>query len=572
MFQQLGLKDSLLKAIQTLGYKTPTPIQAQAIPQLLNSHKDLMALAQTGTGKTAAFGLPSLHLTDPKDRLPQTLVLCPTRELCIQIARDLEAFAQYEKDIRILAVYGGTSIENQIKDLKKGPQIIVGTPGRTHDLIRRNKLDISSISRVILDEADEMLSMGFKEELNAILDTTPAEKQTLLFSATMSKEIRNIAKNYMHNPEEIQVARENEAAKNVSHWQYVVQSKDRYALLKRIADMHPNIYAIIFCRTRRETKEFANKLMTDGYNADALHGDLSQAQRDDVMDRFRAKQLQLLVATDVAARGLDVDNLSHVINVGLPDDPEVYVHRSGRTGRAGNSGISIAIAHTRERKKLDDTARKANIQFEHKEPPTGEEVCHIQLMSLIDKIEKVVVDEKLIAPYLPAIFDKLAWLDRESLIKHFVSAEFNRFLSYYRKNHDLKSEKSNDRKATRAHKDVQYTSLKINVGRKQHVNPARIIGLVNEVLQHNKAQIGNIEINSHETFIEIEGSLAAQFSKKVSRFEFEGVPLFCEATNKAVTPKSGKRNPKKRRSHFDGSGFDKWMKPQGNSRKKKRRK
>ena len=347
-FKNFGLHQNILTAVHELGFETPTPIQSETIPHLMSSHQDIIATAQTGTGKTAAFGLPAIHLANPDNKNTQTIVLCPTRELCVQITRDLISYSKYLKGVNILAVYGGEKIHSQIRALKKGAQIVVGTPGRTRDLINRKKLFVENIERVVLDEADEMLTMGFKEELDAILENTPNEKQTLLFSATMSKKVVSITRKYMRNPVEIAVARKNIGAENIKHVNYMVHAKDRYEVLKRIADMNPNIYGIVFCRTRRETKEIANKLMHDGYNADAIHGDLSQPQRDEVMGKFRRRSLQVLVATDVAARGLDVNDLTHIINYNLPDDPEVYVHRSGRTGRAGKSGISIAIIHTRD--------------------------------------------------------------------------------------------------------------------------------------------------------------------------------------------------------------------------------
>jgi len=439
-FADFSLKNELLKSIKELGFDHPTPIQSKVIPHLMSSRQDLIASAQTGTGKTAAFGLPLLELTNTGDANVQTLILCPTRELCIQISKDLSSYSKYLKKINILAVYGGTKIERQIRSLKKGPQIIVGTPGRTKDLIRRKKLFVGKIERLILDEADEMLSMGFKDDLEFILKSTSMEKQILLFSATMTPKVIAVTKKYMRSSKEISVARVNRAADNVQHVFYMVQAKDRYEVVKRIADMNPNIYGIVFCRTRRETKEVANKLMNDHYNADTIHGDLSQSERDDVMRRFRKRQLQILVATDVAARGLDVEDLTHVINYNLPDDDEIYVHRSGRTGRAGKKGISMVIIHGREQKKLRDIERTSGISFEKRQVPNGLDICKKRLYALIDKIEKIDVNEEQIGPFLPYIYDKLNWLDREQLIKHFVSAEFNRYLSYYKNSKDINVE------------------------------------------------------------------------------------------------------------------------------------
>jgi len=436
-FTHFGLYPEILQAISELGFENPTPIQSKTIPHLLSTDQDLIASAQTGTGKTAAFGLPSIHLTNIDDKSTQTLVLCPTRELCVQIAKDLGDYSKYMKGINILAVYGGASIQPQIKSLKKGAQIVIGTPGRTKDLIKRKKLKLNNVSRVVLDEADEMLTMGFKEDLEDILATTPQEKQTLLFSATMSKNIISITKKYMSDPLEVSAGKANLGAENVEHIYYMVQAKDRYEVLKRIADINPTIYGIVFCRTRRETKEVANKLMHDGYNADAIHGELSQGQRDEVMGKFRKRQLQILVATDVAARGLDVNDLTHIINYNLPDDSEIYTHRSGRTGRAGKSGVSIAIIHTREIRRLKEIERISGISFSKELVPNGIDICQTRLYTLIDKIKKVEVDVKQIGLFLPEIYEKLSSLDREELIQHFVSTEFNRYLSYYKNARDI---------------------------------------------------------------------------------------------------------------------------------------
>ena len=449
-FLNFSLKKELIKSINELGFHNPTPIQSKVIPHLMSSKQDLIASAQTGTGKTAAFGLPLLHLTNIKDTNVQTLILCPTRELCIQITNDLMSYSKYLKKINILSVYGGVKIEKQIKSLKKGPQIVVGTPGRTNDLIRRKKLIIGNIDRLILDEADEMLSMGFKEDLEAIIQQTPKEKQILLFSATMTPKVVGVTKKYMKKSLEIAVARVNRAADNVEHIFYVVKPRDRYEVVKRIADMNPDIYGIVFCRTRRETKDIAIKLMNDHYNADTIHGDLSQSERDDVMRRFRKGQLQILVATDVAARGLDVEDLTHIINYNLPDDDEIYIHRSGRTGRAGKKGVSIAIIHGRNMRKLKDIERTSGISFKKKDVPNGLDICKKRLYALIDKIEKVDVNEEQIEPFLPYIFEKLNWLDREKLIKHFVSTEFNRYLSYYKDSKDI-NEESYDKGNNKGH-------------------------------------------------------------------------------------------------------------------------
>ncbi|MCH2545902.1 MAG: DEAD/DEAH box helicase, partial [Alphaproteobacteria bacterium] len=498
-FSHTFLKDELLTAIKELGFKKPTPIQEKVIPHLLSSNQDLIASAQTGTGKTAAFGLPLLNLTQVEDLRTQTIILCPTRELCIQITNDLKKYSKYIKGINIVAVYGGASIETQIKGLNRGAHIVIGTPGRTKDLIKRKKLSIINVERVILDEADEMLSMGFKEDLEAILAKTPKIKQTLLFSATMTKNVIAVTKKYMRNALEISVASIKMTAENVTHVLYTVQAKDRYEVVKRVADINPDIYGLVFCRTRRETKEIANKLMNDNYNADTLHGDLSQPQRDEVMGRFRKRQIQLLVATDVAARGLDVVDLTHVINYNLPDDDGIYIHRSGRTGRAGKKGISIAIVHGRETRKINEIENKYGISFTKNLVPTGEEICQKRLFALIDKIETVNVNEKQIEPFLPVIYKKLDWLDREKLIKHFVSAEFNRYLSYYKNAKDINlTDRPKGRKrgktSKQARRQTPFEKFYINIGFKNKINPGRLIELINDCLNSRDVVIGHIEI------------------------------------------------------------------------------
>lgn len=445
-FQELGICDEILKAITELGYENPMPVQEQVIPHLLNEETDLVALAQTGTGKTAAFGLPVIQRIDLSLCKPQALILSPTRELCLQIASDLTDYSQYVSGLRILPVYGGSSIESQIKTLKKGVHIIVATPGRLVDLIERRTVQLDHVSTVIMDEADEMLNMGFLDSINAILSKVPQERKMLLFSATMPKEIEQIAHTYMHEPKEVVVGSRNEGAENVRHVYYMVHAKDKYPALKRIADYYPSIYGIIFCRTRRETQEIADQLIADGYNADSLHGELSQAQRDAVMQKFRLRNLQLLVATDVAARGLDVTDLTHVINYGLPDDIETYTHRSGRTGRAGKSGVSVAIVHSREKGKMRAIEKIIGKKFERGMVPTGEQICEKQLFNLADRIEKVKVNEEEIAKYLPNISRKLGWLTEQDLIKRIVSLEFNRLIDYYRDTPDLDIPDENTRK------------------------------------------------------------------------------------------------------------------------------
>ena len=449
-FEELGVSQEIRRAIEELGYEHPMPVQEEVIPYLLGENNDVVALAQTGTGKTAAFGLPLLQKTDIHKNYPQSLILCPTRELCLQIAGDLNDYAKYIKDMHILPVYGGSSIESQIRALKRGVQIIVATPGRLLDLMERGTVSLASIQNVVMDEADEMLNMGFSESINAILAQVPEERNTLLFSATMSPEIARIAKNYLRQAKEITIGRKNEGTANVKHVAYVVHAKDKYETLKRIVDFYPQIYAIIFCRTRKETQEIADKLMQEGYNADALHGELTQTARDMVMQKFRIRNLQLLVATDVAARGLDVDDLTHVINYGLPDDTESYTHRSGRTGRAGKTGTSIAIINLREKGKLRQIERIIGKTFEAGVMPTAKQICEKQLMKVIDDLEKVKVNEEEIADFMPDVYRKLDWLSKEDLIKRMVSLEFNRFVEYYRGRNDIETVSARPKRASSA--------------------------------------------------------------------------------------------------------------------------
>ena len=520
-FETLGLNETLLKAIKELNFIDPTPIQEKTIPEILETQNDIIGLAQTGTGKTAGFGLPILQQIDPGIPTVQSIVLCPTRELCVQITNDLKSYSRYMDRISVVPVYGGAGIDTQIAALRKGAHIVVGTPGRTLDLIKRRVLKIQNIKWLVLDEADEMLNMGFRDELDEILIDTPQNKQTLLFSATMPAGVRSIANRYMTEPVEISMGKKNAGASNVQHHYYVVRSSDRYLALKRIADINTDIYGIIFCRTRQETKEVASKFMADGYNADALHGDLSQSQRDYVMDRFRSGQLQLLIATDVAARGLDINNLTHVINYNLPDDPEVYIHRSGRTGRAGKKGISIVITHSREGRKISEIEKLSGKKFERKFIPSGKEICEKRLYNLMDRIEKVEVDEEQIGPYLSAINKKLEWLDREELLKRFVSVEFNRFLEYYKNAKDINVNGTEEKKGreekvskNRSGKDRDngkqtfkrrtYSRMFINIGSKHHLKAPNLIGLVNEKTRNRNIEIGKIDILRNFSFFEID--------------------------------------------------------------------
>ncbi|HMN90807.1 MAG TPA: DEAD/DEAH box helicase [Saprospiraceae bacterium] len=534
-FEELGLIPEVLTAIGELGFEHPTPIQEQSIPYILQSRNDLIALAQTGTGKTGAFGLPVLQQINRDNNATQMLILCPTRELCLQISKELTLFAKYLRALRIVPVYGGADIVKQMQELRRGAQIVVGTPGRVIDLINRRKLELENIQWLVLDEADEMLSMGFKEELDTILAQTSADKQTLLFSATMPREMMVIAEKYMRSPQEISVGKKNVGAENVQHQYFMIHAKDRYEALKRIADYYPSIYGIVFCRTRQETKDIADKLMQDGYNADALHGDLSQAQRDYVMNRFRAKQLQILVATDVAARGLDVNNLTHVINYNLPDDPEVYVHRSGRTGRAGKSGISISLIHLREKSRLHFIEKTVGKKFEQKPVPTGQEVCEKQLFKLVDAVEKVEVDESQIEQYLPVIYKKLAWLDREQLIKHFVSVEFNHFLAYYKNAPDLnvaleprRERKASPERDSKRFGNGKFSRISLNLGKKDQITPRSIIDLINKHTPGKSVRIGQIELSKTTATIEIDRKYQQEVLRAFQNARYKGKKLIAE--------------------------------------------
>jgi ATP-dependent RNA helicase DeaD len=583
-FEQLQLKPAIQKAISSIGFVEPTPIQEKTIPFLLKSRNDLVANAQTGTGKTAAFGLPILEQIDTELSEIQSLILSPTRELALQIAKDLESFSAFMPELKIIPVYGGASIEVQINALKRGGQIVVGTPGRMLDLIKRKKLKVDAIQWLVLDEADEMLSMGFKEELDAILANTPEQKQTLLFSATMPHGIIQIARTYMRNFEEISIGAKNRGADNVEHVYYQMAARDKYSALKRLADINPDIYSIVFCRTRQETKEVADKLMADGYNADALHGDLSQDQRDKVMSRFRQRSLQILVATDVAARGLDVDKLTHVINYNLPDDNEIYIHRSGRTGRAGEKGISISLIHSRERGKLRDMERKIGKDFERKQVPGGKEICNIRLINLIGKVEKIEVNKEQIGQFLPSIYKQLEGLTREELIQHFVSYEFNTFLNYYKDAPDLnistheredvgrsrrgRNERSdrgdrsdrNDRsergdrsdrrrntedrqsdgKKGRRNKSVDMARFHINIGSQDKINPGRLMGIINESPKLSGVEIGDIEILKKFSFFEADKVRTNEIINFFNDKNFQGIDLKVELTKSKAKGEASK--------------------------------
>lgn len=538
------------------------PVQEEVIPYLLGNGNDVVALAQTGTGKTAAFGLPLIQKIDVTRRIPQALILCPTRELCLQIAGDLTDYSKYITDLKILPVYGGSSIESQIRSLKQGVHIIVATPGRLIDLIERKVANLATIRDVVMDEADEMLNMGFTDSINAILEKVPEDRNTLMFSATMSPEISRIAKTYLHNAKEITIGTKNEGSKNVNHIAYIIHAKDKYLALKRVVDYYPQIYGIIFCRTRKETQEIADKLIQDGYNADSLHGELSQAQRDLVMQKFRQRHLQLLVATDVAARGLDVNDLTHVINYGLPDDTESYTHRSGRTGRAGKTGISIAIINLREKGKMREIERIIKKQFTIGTLPTGKEICEQQLIKVIDDIEKVKVNEEEIETFLPGIYRKFEWLSKEDLIKRVVSMEFNRFLEYYKnapeieqpKNGDKKGEpkerkeRGTDKEKVSRKAEKGYTRLFLNMGKSDGFYANQIIELINRNLKKERIQIGRIDLMQNFSFFEIAEAQAPMVIKALNKVVLNGgrkVIVEVAGENNGKSDKSGKKRSRK---------------------------
>jgi ATP-dependent RNA helicase DeaD len=532
----------------------------KVIPRILGNDNDIIALAQTGTGKTAAFGLPLVLMTDTDTNDTQSLILCPTRELCMQITGDMTDFSKYTGNLRTLAVYGGASIENQIKGLKKGAHIIVATPGRLIDLLGRGAVKLSKVSTVILDEADEMLNMGFLDSINEILEEVPAERRTLLFSATMSPEIASIARKYMNDPEEVIVGTKNSSAENVSHGYYLVYAKDKYKVLKRIADFEPDIYGIIFCRTRKDTQEIASKLIDDGYNADALHIDLLQAQRDAVMQKFRSGNLSLLVATDVAARGLDVDDLTHVINFSLPDDTEVYTHRCGRTGRAGKKGTSISIVHLKEKHNLHRIERKLKKPFKAIPVPTGSEICGKQLFSWVDKLEKVQTGHQEIEKLLPEIKQKLGNLDREELLRRVVSLEFDRFLDDYRTGDDpfetfidkeINFDRSGKKNSQRQY-DANYKRLFINLGKSDGFYPEQLIELVNTKTRGRKIPIGKIELLRNFSFFEVDAGYADDLVKVLNKARFMDRKVVVEiAQPKPVNSGESKYEGKKHTGKYE---------------------
>lgn len=558
-FEEMGVMPEIRKAISEMGYVAPMPVQEEVIPLMLEDTGDIIALAQTGTGKTAAYGIPILQRTDIKLRRPQTLILCPTRELCLQIASDLNDYSKYMSNLSVLPVYGGSSIESQIKTLSKSVHIIVATPGRLMDLMNRRVADLSGVNNVILDEADEMLSMGFAEDIEEILSKVPDKRNMLLFSATMPKEIAKITGKYMHAPREIVIGEKNKSNENIRHIYYTVHAKDKYLALKRIADYYPNIYGIIFCRTRRETQEIADKLIHDGYNADALHGELTQAARDYVMQKFRNRNLQILVATDVAARGLDVNNLTHVIHFGLPDETEAYTHRSGRTARGGKTGISIAICHIKEKGKLRKIMESANCKFEKGTIPDSKTIREKQLFNFADKIEKVKVNEDEIAALMPSIFRKLDWLEKEDIIKRVISLEFNRLIDYYQKAEEIEAvdekrtgvdtgrNREGRRRLSSSQPEDGMRILKLNFGKKNTLLPAQLIELVNHCVKGRRVEIGRIDLYDEFTLFEVGRGDAGRVMDAMNSFEADGKAIIVKpATEKGI---SKKYDQKRENSH-----------------------
>lgn len=531
-FNDTGLQSEILQSIAEMGFEEPTPIQEETIPFLLNNTTDLIALAQTGTGKTAAFSLPILQQLDFDNETPQCLILCPTRELCLQIAKDIKNYSSHMKKVKSVAIYGGTPPSTQKKALRNGVHIVVGTPGRTLDLIRQRALDHRNIRWMVLDEADEMLNMGFQDDLEAILKDTPKEKQTLLFSATMPKAIERMAQKYMSNPHRIQVARQNIGAKNVEHHYYMTHAKNRFSTLRRLVDAHPEIYGIIFCRTRVETQKIADKMMSYGYNAECLHGDMGQAQRDQVMNGFKQRNIQLLIATDVASRGIDVEELTHVINYQLPDDPEIYVHRSGRTGRAGNKGISICIVHSKEGRKLKAMEEMVGKEFERKEIPSGEDIVNSQFEHFLQELKEYKTDSTILKDNIEKIEEAIGDLPSDVLVNRLFSMQLHTFLEAYKDAEDLNnnqtlsahSSKSERSKKGRRGNWVGYT---IQMGAKDQISPKRLISMVNDITDSNDIPIGDIVIQQKFTYFEIDPTHSSRLEKA-----FQGTAQLQKATSK----------------------------------------
>src|SRR5690554_491709 len=548
-FKDLGLRSQVVKAVTDMGFEQPTPIQTEAIPHLLKAKSDFVGLAQTGTGKTAAFGLPLVNRITENKKSPVGLIICPTRELCLQIAKDIENYAKYDP-IKVEAVYGGSDIVRQIKKLRDGVAIVVATPGRLVDLIKRKAIRLEEVEVVVLDEADEMLNMGFKEDLDLILDQTPVEKSTWLFSATMPNEVAKIAKMYMTDPLEVSIGNKNEANANIQHIYFSIKEKDRYEALKRLIDFNPKIFGLVFCRTRIETQQVAEKLGKDGYNAEALHGDLSQAQRDRVMARFRSRSIQLLVATDVAARGIDVDDISHVINYNLPDEVENYTHRSGRTARAGNTGESIVLINTREKYKINQIEKIIGQKFTFGVIPEPEVICALQLESMIDRVKKTTVNEDAIAPFIPHILEDLKDFSKEDVVKMFVSDEFNRFLDYYKKagNLNAKPEAGGERDSGRPSRgrregtDEGKQRFFVSLGTKDGLNAGALLRLLCDNTGLNSSAIGRIDLMPAFSFFDADKDQTEMILRKMEDASYEGKNMSIEKTEqKSGGSRDGRR-------------------------------
>ncbi|WP_282637108.1 DEAD/DEAH box helicase [Sphingobacterium thalpophilum] len=556
-FLELGIRHEVVNAISELGFEKPSPIQEKAIPVLLTGNDDFVGLAQTGTGKTAAFGLPLLEQLDFSQKHPQALVLCPTRELCLQIAKDLQNFAKYIDNVHIVAVYGGANISDQLRQIRRGVQIVVATPGRMLDIIGRNAIDFSNVKYVVLDEADEMLNMGFQEDINNILSETPEEKKTWLFSATMPKEVRRIAQKYMTDPFELTVGTKNTGNANIEHHYYLIKAKDKYAAFKRIVDSNPDIFGIVFCRTKIETQDIAEALIKDGYNADSLHGDLSQQQRDKVMKRYRERSLQLLIATDVAARGIDVNDVTHVINFSLPDEVENYTHRSGRTARAGKTGISLSLVNVKEMSKIRHIEKIIGKPFERKQVPQGAEVCEKQLFSIVKKIENVEVNDEQITPFLPAIMENLESLSKEDIIKRFASLEFNRFLEYYKNAPDLNieaRESSRDDRGDRRSREGSkgYTRLFINLGSVDEFSRGDMLGFICNNANISGKSIGKIDLKGVFTFFEVQDAEVDKVFQGFQSVEYNGRQVRIEVSSDGRSEGRGGRGRGDRGGRRDG--------------------
>ena len=544
-FIELGIRHDIVNAISELGFENPTPIQEQSIPVLLTGSNDFVGLAQTGTGKTAAFGLPLLELLDFEENHPQALVLCPTRELCLQIANDIKNYSKKMSNVHVVAVYGGASIMDQLRQIKRGVQIVVATPGRMLDIINRKAIDFSAVKYVVLDEADEMLNMGFQEDIDSILSTTPEEKKTWLFSATMPAEVRRIAKKYMTDPFELTMGAKNTGNANIEHEYYIVRARDKYAAFKRIVDFNPDIFGIVFCRTKIETQEIAESLIKDGYNADSLHGDLSQQQRDKVMKRYRERSLQLLIATDVAARGIDVNDVTHVINYSLPDEIENYTHRSGRTARAGKTGVSISIVNAKELGKIRQIERVIGKKFVKAEIPTGFDVCEKQLFSIVHKVHNVTVNEEQIEQYLPRIYDEFKDFTKEDFIKRFASIEFNRFLDYYKNAPDLNAsvEEGRNRFEERGERGNgvrgNFTRLFINLGSVDEFNRGDLLGYICNTTKISGRTVGKIDVKGVYSFFEVQNEDVDKVMASFKEAEYKGRPVRIEISGEGTSDNRG---------------------------------